>query len=217
MAAVTICSNFGAQENKVCHSIWHAAAAKSLQSCSTLCDPVDSSLPGSPIPGILQERTLELVAISFSNAFDMKWCDQMPWSLFFECWVLKQLFHFLLSPSSRGSLVPLCFLPKGGVICISEIIDISPCSLDSNQAFCMMYSTYKLNKQGDDIQPWCTPFLIWNQFIVPCPVLTVASWSAYRFLRGQVRWSAFPISLRIFHSLLWSTQSKASAQSMKQK
>ena len=45
-----------------------AAAAKSLQSCPTLCDPIDSSPPGSPIPGILQERILEWVAISFSNA-----------------------------------------------------------------------------------------------------------------------------------------------------
>ena len=45
-----------------------AAAAKSLQSCLTLCDPTDSSPPGSPIPGILQARTLEWVAIPFSNA-----------------------------------------------------------------------------------------------------------------------------------------------------
>ena len=45
-----------------------AAAAKSLQSCPTLCDPRDSSPPGSPVPGILQARTLEWVAISFSNA-----------------------------------------------------------------------------------------------------------------------------------------------------
>ena len=45
-----------------------AAAAKSLQSCRTLCDPRDGSPPGSPIPGILQARTLECVAISFSNA-----------------------------------------------------------------------------------------------------------------------------------------------------
>ena len=44
------------------------AAAKSLQSCPTLCDPIDGSPPGSPIPGILQARTLEWVAISFSNA-----------------------------------------------------------------------------------------------------------------------------------------------------
>ena len=45
-----------------------AAAAKSLQSCPTLCDPIDSLPPGSPVPGILQPRTMEWVAISFSNA-----------------------------------------------------------------------------------------------------------------------------------------------------
>ena len=45
-----------------------AAAAKSLQSCPTLCDPIDGSPPGFPIPGILQARTLKWVAISFSNA-----------------------------------------------------------------------------------------------------------------------------------------------------
>ena len=45
-----------------------SAAAKSLQLCLTLCDPIDGSLPGSPIPGILQARTLEWVAIFFSNA-----------------------------------------------------------------------------------------------------------------------------------------------------
>ena len=45
-----------------------AAAAKSLQSCPILCDPIDDSPPGSPVPGILKARTLEWVAISFSNA-----------------------------------------------------------------------------------------------------------------------------------------------------
>ena len=45
-----------------------AAAAESLQSCLTLCNPIGSSPPGSPIPGILQARTLEWIAISFSNA-----------------------------------------------------------------------------------------------------------------------------------------------------
>ena len=49
-----------------------AAGAKSLQSCSALCDPIDGSPPGSPIPGILQARTLEWVAISFSNAWKWK-------------------------------------------------------------------------------------------------------------------------------------------------
>ena len=50
-----------------------AAAAKLLQSCPTLCDPVDGSPPGSPVPGILQARSLERVAISFSNAWSEKW------------------------------------------------------------------------------------------------------------------------------------------------
>ena len=49
-----------------------AAAAKSLQSCPTLCNPVDGSPPGSPVPGVLQARTLEWVAISFSNAWKWK-------------------------------------------------------------------------------------------------------------------------------------------------
>ena len=51
---------------------WYAAAAKSLQSCPTLCDPIDGSPTGSPVPGILQARTLEWVAISFSNAWKWK-------------------------------------------------------------------------------------------------------------------------------------------------
>ena len=56
--------------NKITLRYWlsSAAAAKSLQSCPTLCDPIDSSPPGSAVPGILQARTLEWVAISFSNA-----------------------------------------------------------------------------------------------------------------------------------------------------
>ena len=66
----------------------------------------------------------------------------------------------------------------------------------------MKYSANKLNKQGDNIQPWHTPFPIWNQS-VSCSVLTVASWPAYRFLWRQVRWSGIPISWRIFHSLLY--------------
>ena len=52
-----------------------AAAAKWLQSCPTLCDPIDGSPPGPPVPGILQARTLEWVAISFSNA-----CEKWKWS-----------------------------------------------------------------------------------------------------------------------------------------
>ena len=52
--------------------MYAAATAKLLQSCPTMCDPIDGSPPGSPVPGILQARTLEWVAISFSNAWKWK-------------------------------------------------------------------------------------------------------------------------------------------------
>ena len=81
----------------------------------------------------------------------------------------------------------------------------------SSPAFHKMDSAKKLNKQGDNIQPFHTPFLILNQSIVSCLVLTVASWPAYRFLSKQVRWYGIPISLRMSHILLWSTHSKALA------
>ena len=70
-----------------------AAAAKSLQSCSTLCDPIDGSPPGSPVPGILQARTLEWVVISFSNAWKWKvkvkslshvWLLATPWTAAYQ-------------------------------------------------------------------------------------------------------------------------------------
>ena len=75
----------------------------------------------------------------------------------------------------------------------------------SSLEFCIVYSACKLSMQSDKIQPCHAPFPVFNQFIVPCPVLTVASWFAYRFFRRQVRWSNTPIPLRIFCSLLWST------------
>ena len=71
-----------------------------------------------------------------------------------------------------------------------------PVYASSSLAFHMMYSAYKLNKQGDNIYPWRTPLSIWNQSVV-LSVLTVASWPEYRFLRKQVKWSGIPISLRI--------------------
>ena len=91
---------------------------------------------------------------------------------------------------------------------MSEVIDISPGKLDSSLCFfqpSISHDIYKLNKQGDNIQPWRTPLPIWNQSVVPCPVLTAASWSAYRFLRRQVRWSGIPTSFRIFQFIVIHT------------
>ena len=87
-----------------------------------------------------------------------------------------------------------------------------PVCASFSQAFHKMYSTNKLNTQGDIVQPWRTTFPIWNQSIVQCPDLTVASWPAYRFLKRQVRWSGIPISFRIFQFVVIHT--KALAYSM---
>ena len=72
-----------------------------------------------------------------------------------------------------------------------------PACASCSPAFHMIYSAYKLNKQGHNIQLWHTPFPIWNRPLVPGTVLTIAYWSAYRFLNRQLRWSGIPISFRI--------------------
>ena len=107
----------------------------------------------------------------------------------------------------------LCAI-RVGIICISNVVDISPGNLDSNLCFIQPGILHDVlcivvKQQGDNIQPCHTPFPILKQSVVPCKVLTVASWPTYKFLRRQVRWSGSPISLRIFHSLLCFTQSKA--------
>ena len=171
MLATTICSDFGAQKNKISH-----------------CFPI-----------YLPRR-------------DGTRCHDLKFS---ECWTLSQLFHSplshqrLFSSSSLSGIRVVSSTYLGLLIFLPDIL--IPACASPSPTFLMMYSAYKLNKQGDSIQPWRTPFPIWNRSVVPCPVLTVASWPAYRFLKRQARWSGIPISFRIFHSLLWSIQSKALA------
>ena len=106
----------------------------------------------------------------------------------FSCTFIKRLFSscslYDIRMVSSVYLRLLIFLPA---ILIPACATASP-------VFCVMYSAYKLNKQGDNIQPWCTSFPILNQCVVTCSVLTVASWPAYSFLRRQIRWSAILIS-----------------------
>ena len=115
-----------------------------------------------------------------------------PDAMILVFWMLsfKQLFNVPLSLSSRGSLssslsairvVSSAYLRL--FIFLPAIL--IPACASSCLAFCVMYSAYKLNRQGDNIQPWQTPFPIWNQSVVPCPVLTVDSWPAYKFFRRQ--------------------------------
>ena len=94
---------------------------------------------------------------------------------------------------------------------LSDPMDCSLPGSSIHRIFQARVLEWGATEQGDHIQLWRTPFPIWNQSVVPCPVLTVASWPAYRFLKRQVRWFGIPISWRIFHSLLWSTQSKGLA------
>ena len=147
----------------------------------------------------------------------MKWWD--PDAMIFAFWMLSfkpnfspSSFTFIKRLFSYSSLSAIRVVSSAYLRLLIFLLAIMiPVCASSSPAFYLTYSAYKLNKQGDNIQPWRTPFPIWNQSVVSCPVLTVASWAAYRFLRRQVRWSGSPISLRIFHSLLWSTQSKALA------
>ena len=175
MAAITICSDFGAPQNKV----WHYLH----------CFPFISHEVMGPDDMIF-----------------------IFWMLSFRPTFSRSSFTFIKRLFSSSSLSGIMVVSSAYLrLLIFLTAVLIPAYASSSPAFLMMYSAYKLNKQGDNIQPWCTPFPIWNQSVVPCPVLTFASQPAYRFLKRQVRWSGIPISFRIFHSLLWSTQSKALA------
>ena len=147
MAAVTICSDFGAPKNKV------------------------ALFP------------------LFPHLFGMKWWDHMSWSSFFKIkfmpafhsplTFIKRLFSSSLLSAIRvvsfTYLRLLIFLP---LVLIPACDSFSP-------AFFMIYFAYKLKKQGDNIKPWHTPFPIWNQSILQCPVLTGASWPAIQVTQEE--------------------------------
>ena len=131
------------------------------------------------------------------------------WMLSFKSTFSLPSFIFIKRLFSSSSLSALRVVSSAYLrLLIFLLVILIPACASSSPVFLIMYSAYKLNKQGDNIQRWRTPFPIWNQSVVRCPVLTVASWPAYRFLKKWVRWSGIPISFRIFHSLLWSTQWK---------
>ena len=166
----------------------------------------------SPSAVILKPKKWSLPQFPLFSPYicrDVKGPDAMVlvfWMLSFKPTFLLSSFTFIkrLFSSSLLSAIRVVSSAYLRLLIFFPAVLIPACA-SSNPAFLMMYSAYKLNKQGDNIQPWRTPFPICNQSVVPCPVLTVASWPAYRFLKRQIRWSGIPISLRVFHSLLWST------------
>ena len=174
MAAVTICSDFGAQKNKVSHC---------FHCFSSICHEV---------------MGLDAMILVF-------------WMLNFKPTFSNLLFHF----HQEVLQFLFAFCHKGGILCISEVIDISPGNLPSSLCFIQPGISYdvlciEVKKAGwqyialtcsfPNLEPVCCSMSCSNCCCLYC--------IPYRFLRRQVWWSGIPISWRIFHSLLWSTQSK---------
>ena len=135
MAEIIICSDFGAQKNKV----WHCFCC-----LPSICHEVMG--PDAMI--------FVFWMLSFQPTFSLS-------SFTF----IKKLFSSsslsAIRMVSSAHLRLLIFLPAVFI----------PACVSFNPEYLMMYSAYKLSKQGDSTQPWCTPFPIWNQSVVPCPVL----------------------------------------------
>ena len=168
MAAVTVRSDFGTQENKICHSFHFFPHLFAMKWWGT------------------RSHDLSFLNVEFKAAFSLS-------SFIFIKSLLSSSSLSDIRAVSSAYLRLLVFLPA----------ILIPACASSSLAFHMMYSAYKLNKQGDNIQPWHLPFPILNQSVVPCPGITVTSWPAHRFQEAG-KMSGIPISLRIFHSLLWS-------------
>ena len=146
--------------------VWHAAVHGGTKSQTQLNDWTDWLMgPDAMI--------LVFWMLSFKPTFSLS-----------SSTFIKRLF----SSSSLSAIRVVSSVYLRLLIFLLEIL--IPACVSSSPASHMMYSAYKLNKQGDNIQPWRTPFLIWNQSVVPCPVLTVASWPANRFLKRSHRFMA---------------------------
>ena len=156
MSAVTNCSDFGAQENKICYC-FH-------------CFPF--YLPWSD--GI-RCHDLNFLMLNCKPAFSLPFFPFM-----------KRLF----SSSSLSAIRVISSVYLRLLIFLPAIL--IPACTSSSPAFLMMYSASKLNKQGDNIQPWHTPFPIWNQSIVPCPILLLLDLHI-DFLGGRSGGLVFPL------------------------
>ena len=175
MAAVTICSDFEAPQNKVSYC-FHCFAIYLLWSDGTKCHDfhllnVEFKLDVSLFSFIFIKRLFSSSSLSAMRVVSSAYL---------------RLYIFLLA-----ILIAVCASPSW--------------------AFVMMYSAYKLNKHGDIILTWYTHFPIWKQSVVPCPVLTVASWPNCCFLAGHVVWYShllknFPRFIVIHSQRFWHSQ-----------
>ena len=187
MAAVTICSDFGAQKNEVSHC-FH-------------CFPI--YLPWS---GGTRCHDLVFWMLSFKPTFSLSSFTFIK--RFFSSYSLSAI-----RVVSSAYLRLLIFLPA----------ILIPACASSSPTFCMVHSAYKLNKQGDNTQPWHTPFPIWNQRSLVFPILLFSSIFLHCSLRkaflsllailwnSVLRWIYLSFSPFPFASLLFSANCKASS------
>ena len=144
----------------------------------------------SPSAEILEPKQINSVSVSIVSTSICHWVMGLD-AMILIFWMLSikpafSLFSFTLIKKlfSSSSLSALKVVSSAYLRLLLFLLAVLiPACVSSSLAFHMTSSAYKLNKQGDNIQRWLTSFPIWNQSIVPCPVLTVASWSAYRFPR----------------------------------
>ena len=148
----------------------------------------------SPSAVILQPPKIKSLTVSTVSPFichEVMEADGMTlvfWMLIFKPTFSLSSFTFIKRLFSSSSLSAIRVVSSAylRLLIFLPAILIPTCA-SSRPAFLMMYSACKLNKWGDNLQSWHTSFPIWNQSVVPCPVLTVAAWPASRSLRRQVR------------------------------
>ena len=131
----------------------------------------------SPSTVTLEPKKIKSVTVS---SFSSSICHEVmgPCTMILGFWLLS------FKPGFSIRVVSSVYLR----LLISLLAILIPTCDSSRPEFLIMYSACKLNKQGDNTQPWCTPFPVRNQSVVLCLVLTIASWPEYSFLMRKVRW-----------------------------
>ena len=139
----------------------------------------------SPFLEILEPKKIKPVTVSIVSpsvcheVMGLNAVISVFWMLSFKPAFLLSSFTFIKRLFSSSSLSAIRVVPSAYLrLLIFLPANLIPACASSSPAFLVMYSAYKFSEKGDNIQPWWTPFPVWNQSVVPCPVLTVASWPA---------------------------------------
>ena len=133
----------------------------------------------SPSAVILEPLKIKSLTVSSSICHEVMGSDAtilVFWMLSFKPTFSLSSYFFIRSLFSSSSLYAIRVVSSAYLrLLIFLLAILIPACDSSSPTFHIMYSAYKLNKQGDNIQPWCTPFPNWNQSVVPCPILSLAS------------------------------------------